>query len=324
MIDVDSHAAPAPAVAVALLPDGRGAVAHHGLAICGGGIRGIIPCVCLAALDKLTGILTRDSFDYVAGTSTGALLAAAIAVGVPAAELLKVYTERAHEIFTPTGVVARAKRLAEGYMYEPAKLRDVLASVFAPRQEWTVNDSPIGVLISATAMDGHNWYFVRDGARNAGTTGGVKLIDAAVASASAPTYHDHWRINIGGRDIRFFDGGVGGVANPSYQACVEMFEHYTFRPAETRLITLGTGFFPGSDEPPNGLLEVIGWAISTLVDSSCDDVDATTERQWPGVMRKFNWRLPNAIDEADLAAIPLLVRIGETAAAGMDWAELLA
>jgi len=56
----------------------------NSLAICGGGIRGIIPCSVLAALEKQTGKLTNQFFDYVSGTSTGALLAAGIAVGIPA------------------------------------------------------------------------------------------------------------------------------------------------------------------------------------------------------------------------------------------------
>jgi hypothetical protein len=46
-------------------------------------------------------------------------LTAAIAAGVPAADILKVYTDRSKEIFTPTGIVADAKRVAEGFMRHP-------------------------------------------------------------------------------------------------------------------------------------------------------------------------------------------------------------
>src|ERR1035441_6451770 len=129
------------------------------LSIRGGGIRGIIPTCCLMKLESQLGGITRDHIAYCAGTSTGALLTAAIAAGIPAAS-------------------------------------------------WVVNDCPIGVMISATAMNGHNWFFVKDNPQNARTTGSVKLVDAAVASACAPTYFDHWRIdNINGQTIRFFDGG---------------------------------------------------------------------------------------------------------------------
>ncbi|MGA2196893.1 MAG: patatin-like phospholipase family protein, partial [Bryobacteraceae bacterium] len=64
------------------------------LSIRGGGIRGIIPTCCLMKLEAQLGGLTRDHIAYCAGTSTGALLTAAIAAGIPAADILKIYTDR--------------------------------------------------------------------------------------------------------------------------------------------------------------------------------------------------------------------------------------
>ena len=156
----------------------------------------------------------------------------------------------------------------------------------------------------------------------------MKLIDAAVASACAPTYFDHWKIDnipVDGKPttIRFFDGGAGGTANPAYQACVEAFEYDDFEPAQTGVVALGTGFFPASDVPPSGLIGTIGWVTSTLVDTSEDWVDDAVERQWPGIMRSENPKLPSDIDEADTSAIPTLVKIGQQLAATLDWKQLL-
>ena len=294
------------------------------LSIRGGGIRGIIPTCCLMKLEAQLGGLTRDHFAYCAGTSTGALLTAAIAAGIPAADILKIYTDRSKEIFTPTGIVADVKRVAEGFMYDPTHVHDVLVSVLGSAASWVVNDCPIGVMISATAMNGHNWFFVKDNPQNARTTGSVKLVDAAIASACAPTYFNHWKIDsVNGQSITFFDGGVGGTANPVYQACVEAFEFDTFTPAGTRAIALGTGYFPGSDTPPSGLLNVIGWTTSTLVDTSEDWAGEAVDRQWPGVMTSINPLLPSDIDEADLSAIPTLVTIGQQLAASLDWTQLI-
>jgi hypothetical protein len=210
-------------------------------------------------------------------------------------------------------------------MYNPQHLHDVLVNIFGPAAPWRISDAPIRVMISATAMNGHNWFFVKDNARNNRTTGAVKLIDAAVASACAPTYFDHWPIDgIMGQTICFFDGGSGGTANPVYQACVEAFEYDTFAPADTRVVALGTGYFPASVDPPNGLLKTIGWVTSTLVDSSEDWAGDAVNRQWPGVMQDFNPLLPADIDEADLSAIPTLVEIGQKMAADMDWKQILA
>lgn len=297
---------------------------RHILTIRGGGIRGIIPCCCLMKLESQLGGRTRDHIQYCGGTSTGALLTAAVAAGIPASDILKVYTDRSNEIFTPTGLVAEAKRAVEGFMYDPGHLHDVLAGVLGAAAAWTMNACPIGVMISATAMDGHNWFFVKDNPRNQRTTGAVKLIDAAVASACAPTYFDHWRIDgIMGQTVYFFDGGAGGTANPAYQVCVEAFDYDDFTAADTRVVALGTGYFPASGDPPKGLLATLGWTTSTLVDSSEDWVDRAVERQWPGLVRSFNPLLPSDIDEADLSAIPTLVEIGQTMAADLDWEQIL-
>jgi hypothetical protein len=295
------------------------------LSIRGGGIRGIIPACCLMKLESQLGGLTRDHIAYCAGTSTGSLLTAAVAAGVPAAQILKIYTDRSKDIFTPPGLIADAKLVAEGFRYNPANLHGVLSSALGSGASWVVNDCPIGVMISATAMNGRNWYFVRDNPRNARTTGSVRLVDAAVASASAPTYFNHWTIdNVAGQSIAFFDGGVGGTANPTYQACVEAFEYDAFTPADTRAVEIGTGYYPASSTPPSGLLKVIEWSTGTLVDTSEDWVDAAANRQWPGVVTTFNPLLPSDIDEADLSAIPALLTVGQDLAATMDWTKLLA
>lgn len=270
------------------------------------------------------GGLTCDHIGYCAGTSTGALLTAAVAAGIPARDILKVYTGRSHEIFSPTGFIADAKRVLKGFMYDPKNLRDVLVEVFGSVASWTINDCPIPLMISATAMNGHNWFFVKDNVRNSRTTGAVRLIDAAVASSCAPTYFDYWPIDgITGKTIRFFDGGVGGTANPAYQACVEAFEYDRFTPADTRVVALGTGYFAASDHPPKGLLQTVGWTANTLIDASEDWVDNAVHRQWPGIMLSFNPALPADIDEADLSAIPTLVQIGEKMAADLDWTHLI-
>jgi len=297
---------------------------NYVLSIRGGGIRGIIPCCCLIKLEKQLGGLTRDHIQYCAGTSTGALLTAAIAAGVPATDMLTVYTQKSQQVFTPTGLLADAKLLAEGYMYDPRHMRDVVTSVLGASAAWVVNDAPIPIMISATAMDGHEWFFVRDQPRNAGTTGTVKLVDAAVASACAPTYFRYWTIDgIAGKTRNFFDGGVAGTANPAYQACVEAFEYDTFDPAQTKVISLGTGYYPASQDPPKGLVATIEWTTNTLVDSSEDWVDKAVRRQWPGVLETFNPRLPSDIGEDDLAAIPALVEVGQQLAATMDWQQIL-
>ena len=62
-------------------------------------VRGIIPAIALAKLENTTGRLARDTFSFVAGTSTGSIIVAAIAAGVPAARIVHLYLTRVSKVF---------------------------------------------------------------------------------------------------------------------------------------------------------------------------------------------------------------------------------
>jgi patatin-like phospholipase/acyl hydrolase len=127
------------------------------LSLDSGGVRGIIPAVALVKLENTTGQLTRDIFSFVAGTSTGALITAAIAAGVPATRILDLYTQRSREIFTnyPWNIL---QRILFGSMYSIEKLHDLIAEEIGPAHAWTLNDSPVDLLITAKRIsDGMPW-----------------------------------------------------------------------------------------------------------------------------------------------------------------------
>ena len=73
------------------------------LSIDGGGIRGVFPAAYLSELENR--FLSRRSiasyFDMIAGTSTGGIIALALAHGMTAAEALAVYRDRGARIFPP-------------------------------------------------------------------------------------------------------------------------------------------------------------------------------------------------------------------------------
>jgi len=297
------------------------------LSIDGGGVRGALTACFLVELERQLGKPTRDVFQFVAGTSTGALIAAAVAVGLPAETILQIYLEDAAKIFTPGPALALPVRLAQGYAYQSQRVHDVLAKRFGQAADARLNNLPIRILLTAMGVNGHPWYFVRDCDRNSQVTGGLSLIDCAVASAAAPTYLSPWYVSpLAGQLVGWcFDGGVGTTGNPVYRACVEAFCYDDFTPETTRVISLGTGYYPadGAVNPPAGILATLGWTIGTLLDSPIDEQTQIVRRHWPGILSRFNWRLPQSIDMSDAAAIPNLVAMGKHLAAGMDWRSIL-
>jgi len=282
----------------------------------------------LIALEQQTGKQVRDCFSYVAGTSTGSDLCALIEAGVPMTTALTFYTgEDAKNVFSPQEpALAWANRILHGYIYDPHKLATCLKTALGPDAGWTINDCPTGVLIIACDAGGHPWFFCKDNDKNSSVTGACSLVDAVVASSAAPTYFNFWPVVVGTETLQMADGGAAGFANPVYRMAIEMFEYDSFDPSTTRIISLGTGYYepPAALPAPKGLIATIGFATSTLVDSAEDLADQDTARVYPACgFQKFNPPLPSSIDEADLASVPALVKIGQAAAAQMDWNQIL-
>src|SRR5438132_5230787 len=76
------------------------------LALDGGGIRGVFALEILAQIEARLRektanpkLLLADHFDYMAGTSTGAIIATCLAWGMTVAEVQDLYTKRAVEMF---------------------------------------------------------------------------------------------------------------------------------------------------------------------------------------------------------------------------------
>jgi len=70
------------------------------LALDGGGIRGVATAAYLAELERQTGKSLHKYFDLITGTSTGGIIAAALAFEKPAADVLALYQNHGQKIFS--------------------------------------------------------------------------------------------------------------------------------------------------------------------------------------------------------------------------------
>ena len=300
------------------------------LSIDGGGIRGILPATALLKLEETTQRPLRETFSFVAGTSTGALLSAAIAAGIPARRILDIYFNRARDIFTPRSPWNEIKRMATGHKYDTARLYKVIHEELGEARDWTLNQSPIDLLLTAKGLDGRPWYFVRDNPRNSQFTGRFRLADCATASAAAPTYFAPWKV--GDDPGLVVDGGVGVTGNPVYQACVEAF-YYTgeYTPADTTVISLGTGRFPHETQP-GGFFWWLGWILDELLRSPGEQQTQIVRRHFTNMIfyrmdadiAALEPDLKQPIDMDDIESIDRLRRLGEAFAAQIDWPAILA
>jgi predicted acylesterase/phospholipase RssA len=294
------------------------------LTIDGGGVRGIIPATLLTQLERQTGRLTRDTFDFVAGTSTGAVLAAGIAAGIPAATLVDLYVERSPQLFRRLPLISTLRRIVSGRMYEIDALRDLIAEELGPEASaWRLNDAPIDLLITAKRLaDGMPWYFVRDNPANSCRAGGFRLVDVATASAAAPTYFAPWLVAPVGELI---DGGIGVAGNPVYQACVEAFTYTdAYEPASTVVVSLGTGKLLRR-ERPSWIWPWLGWLLSELLRSPAEQQTELVHRHYPEAgFYRLDLELAREIGLDAVERIGELRVLGERLASGVDWPAILA
>lgn len=294
------------------------------LSVDGGGVRGIIPAVALAALERATGRLTREHFDFVAGTSTGAVIAGAVAAGIPADRLVSLYRRRGPELFRKVPLVSLLRRIALGNMYDVGTLRRMIGEELGANARWRVNDAPVDIMVTAKGLDdGHPWYFVKDRpGENAGRTGSLPLADCVTASAAAPTYFAPWPVEGIGLLV---DGGAGVAGNPVYQACVEAFEYTgAYQPAGTVVVSLGTGRF--LDRPrPTWLWTWLEWVLAEMFRSPGEQQTELVARHYASAaLYRIDVRLPRDFPIDSLGpSFDELERLAGRLASLIDWPAVL-
>jgi predicted acylesterase/phospholipase RssA len=95
------------------------------LALDGGGIRGVLTLSFLKKIEQIVGQPLHEYFDYIAGTSTGAIIAAGLASGMTADQLIGFYRECGPEMFQRTRFLDRLRSL-----YQNGALEQKLKSTF--------------------------------------------------------------------------------------------------------------------------------------------------------------------------------------------------
>lgn len=200
------------------------------LALDGGGIKGVFSLEILARIEsqlrEKTGnpkLVLADHFDYMAGTSTGAIIATCLSWGTSVAEVQHLYTNRAIEMFHAAPLYRRfwnkfdASALVgvfkdlfseDGQGKVPAllgteKLRTLLALVMrnhSTGSPWPVSNNPAAKFNDPSLPECNLklplWQLVR-------------------ASTAAPVYFPPETIVFGDRKQVFVDGGITPYNNPA-------------------------------------------------------------------------------------------------------------
>ncbi len=229
------------------------------LALDGGGIRGVMTLEVLREIERMLQqelgrddtFVLADYFDYVAGTSTGAIIATFLSLGWRVADILKFYIDAGPAMFDKAGLLRRFR-----YKFEDEKLAALLKQQLGAQ---TTLGSPdlrtLLMLVMRNATTDSPWPVSNNPHAKYNEKGrpdnnlALPLWQLVRASTAAPTYFPPESIQVGGHLFVFVDGGVTMYNNPAFQ----LFLMATLPPYrlcwetgedKMLLVSIGTGTSP--------------------------------------------------------------------------------
>ena len=207
---------------------------HVALAVDGGGMKGIIATRALSLLEDHLHLESPAIFQLLAGTSTGAIISSGIACGLSARKMTGLYRDLGKQVFHKNWRTLFFPISRYRYPHEP--LEQILKKHLGDRRvgELWVKDPPVDLVITTFDLVTNQTRFIKPWKEEYQNW---SLVNAVLASSSVPTYFPV-------KDGRYVDGGVGSYANPCYLAAYEAIFCLGWEPAQTTLISLGTGRGP--------------------------------------------------------------------------------
>ena len=253
------------------------------LSLDGGGIRGLVTSLWLGGVEdtlaqagKTGGLLKH--FDLLAGSSTGALVACGLGIGLSPAQLADLYRDERHTIFPglASRLWSRAGRIfsqgPSAPRYDGAGLEKVLKKVFG---KTTLGQLKVPTLVTAyDTVTRTPVVFKSFKAQHKA----LPVWEVCRASAAAPTYFPAHPMTVEGYRCALIDGGV--VANnPTACAIAEAMRKDARVDNSHDLTVLSVG--TGERNRPIDLKSAREWGalewaipiIDVLFDGNTDSVD---------------------------------------------------
>ncbi|MFC1536777.1 patatin-like phospholipase family protein [Pseudomonadota bacterium] len=262
------------------------------LALDGGGIRGMITVEVLAEIEEVLrqklgrdeDFVLADYFDFVAGTSTGAIIAACISMGMKVSDIRDFYISSGEAMFDKASLLKRFR-----HKYEDEKLAEKMKEVFGA--DTTLGSDKLRtvlMMVMRNASTDSPWPvsnnpFAKYSNRNRDDCNlNIPLWQLVRASTAAPVYFPPEVVEMGPHEFVFVDGGITTYNNPAFQAfLMATVEPYKmdWEAGEDKMlvVSIGTGSCPqaNADLDPNemNLLYNAGSIPSALMYAALNEQD---------------------------------------------------
>jgi patatin-like phospholipase/acyl hydrolase len=215
------------------------------LSIDGGGIRGILATMVLTELERRTDKPIADLFDFIAGTSTGGLVALGLTVpgddGRPrytARQIMKLYEVFGPRVFSRSvwHQIRAVGNLADG-KYPAAGLEGMLNELFGAAR---LSESLVDVLVPSYEIERRIPFFFKSWRAIEHESYDHSMAQVVRAGTAAPTYFEPAHIPADGDDYFALVDGALVAYNPGLCAYVEARQLYP-EAKDFLVVSLGTG-----------------------------------------------------------------------------------
>ncbi len=225
------------------------------LSLDGGGAKGFYTLGVLREIEGLLGSPLCDRFDLIFGTSTGAIIAALLALGYTVDEILGFYKKYVPEIMKAKGPSAKSQALEKlaKEVFGDKKFDDVKTAVGIVATKWEI-ERPMIFKGDISQTYGRKETFVPGF--------GVSIGDAVQASCSAYPFFDRKVVTTNrGDKVELMDGGYC-ANNPTLYAIADAAIALAVPPESIRVVSVGVGVYP---EPKRGLFDKMYWIKKYLL-----------------------------------------------------------
>ena len=267
------------------------------LSIDGGGIRGIIPAMVVAHIEKLTGAPARDLFDLIVGTSSGGITALGLSLPGPgrpfrhaARRLVRLFDNQGKHIFERS--LWRKVRSVGGVLegsYSHEALESVLRKHFGTS---TLGDCSVPTMVTAYDIRNRKTVFLKSWSSKYSK---ITCASAARATSAAPTFFEPAELAWDGSTRLLIDGAIF-INSPAVSAYAEACELYSGD--AIKLLSLGTGEVTGSVDANATASESNARIVMTLLDSIFDGVAKAADKQMISFLKDSYLRIQTRLDLA--------------------------
>jgi predicted acylesterase/phospholipase RssA len=230
------------------------------LSLDGGGAKGFYTIGVLEELEALlAGRPLHESFDLIYGTSTGAIIAALLALGTDVATIHAHYKKHVPDVMQQRSAKAKSaalERLAKD-IFKEATFADAKTSIGIVATRWDF-ERPMIFKKLVDQAHGRQSSFVPGF--------GCTIADAVRASCSAYPFFTRLVLKTGKEDrVEVFDGGFS-ANNPTLYAIADAVAAFKVAPADLRVVSVGVGMYPEPKKKWQHRLR--SWAGKPFIDAA--------------------------------------------------------